>query len=104
MSDIINQQKYLTKSKKVILAYVLWFVVGVIGIHNFYVAKYELASAEAGLFVAAMVLGMLPRGGPGMAVVCWIALICCLVYDLFTLATAVKVYNLRLKSKLKIPL
>lgn len=93
-----NELKYLTLSKKTVIAYILLLCSGLLGAHNFYIGRYGLAWSELGLFLGAMILGNI--GGAGIGGVMLIALVPCLIYDLFVLGIEVKKYNIRLKAKL----
>jgi len=68
------------KQKNVVLAYLLWFFFGVLGVHNFYLKRYRLAVAE-------LIAGVLVF--PSFYLTGFI-LVPLLIFDLFTIPAAAR--------------
>lgn len=107
---LLIEAKVANEKKSVALAYVLWFFLGGIGVHNFYLGKMVLGLFEllgGGVALWLMISGALTAEGTGAAgggmallgalvMVVWIG---AFIFDLFLIPRRVRLYSQRLREQ-----
>jgi TM2 domain-containing protein len=107
----VVEQRIANESKSSALAYVLWFFLGTLGIHNFYIGRTERGIAEFALLMGGSFLwgafsafARRIEGGGGaiflvIPVTCWITWTVMWLIDLFIIPNEIKKYRDRLRAE-----
>ncbi len=94
MSEIMNQRIGLEKAKlgykKVGIAYLLWFFLGSLGIHRFYIKSYIMGSVYLILFIISILTFFF-----GLGEIIAIVIFIIWIYDAITLNSKVAKVNLK---------
>ena len=89
------QMHYSTRAKSVATTYVLWFFLGLWGIHRFYLGQTQLGLLTIGACILLSILAMFTHGLTMIPLVIW------WVIEMFTLIGTVRSINLAIEEDLR---
>ncbi len=101
------ESRVANERKSVGLAYVLWFFLGLWGIHNFYLGKPGMAVFQIAGGVVAILLVLIGGGTPGLSAIGILVLAAWFLsffVDLFLIPGRAKAYSDRLRRKYEVEL
>ncbi len=89
-SEFAKQAHYENERKSTVIAFLLWFILGSWGAHNFYLDRDVQAWAQLALFV----LGFFSSG------LTWLPLVCWVLPEVFFLSGWVGRHNMRIMLRI----
>lgn len=96
--NIEKKIKYFHKSKKMGIAYLLWFFFGVMGTHNFYIGAYKSGGIQLALSLWTLFFIL---GGFGFSVLFFFIIWLWWVFDAFLIPSKIKEQNLKIQKGIK---
>lgn len=103
---LLIEARVANEKKSVGLAYLLWFFLGALGIHNFYLGKILLGLFEllgGGVAIGLLVTGALAGGAAGglafLGILCLIVWGAAYIVDLFLIPRRVRLHSQRLRER-----